>query len=153
MSLPHFDFPDSPHLAGDAKDDDARVLDSLVESHAQPPDAKDLPLARVEPLIVPPRLTRLMTGSMNISKDWPEPVQLLPSDPNRVALTINMNSTTALDVLLFADEKNKCQTAMNAFTCSPATRAFSLGEHTGALWAWGPGLAATALVSWVAVTK
>jgi len=153
MSLPHFDFPDSPHIAGDAKDDDAEVIDNLVESHAEPPTPEQMPTVPIEPNIEPPRITRLISNTLNVNKAWAEPTLLLPADPNRKSLEINVTSANATDVVNFADEKNKAQSASTSFVVVPASRSFTLTGHTGAVWVYAPNLVDTAVVTCVAVTS
>lgn len=154
MSIPSYEFPDAPEIAGDVRDDDAAVINSLVESHAEPPTPAEMPLkAPLDRTIDPPKITRMISNTINIDKTWPVPTLLLPADPNRKSLTIRVASTTTTDVVYLADEQNKAQNASTSFVLAPATTTVDLSAHTGAVWIYAPLLAATALVTAVAVTS
>lgn len=153
MSIPSLDFPNSPHIAGNYKDDDAEVLDNLVEAEANPPAPEEMPLVPIDKPIEPPKITRLISNTFTVDKAWAEPTLLLPADPNRKSLSIRVTSTTATDVVNVADEKNKAQSAGTSYSVQASAVALDLSNHTGAVWVYAPNLAATAVVTCVAVTS
>jgi len=151
MSLPHFEFPDAPVIAGDLHDNDADVIDNLVESHAEPPTAVEQPREAVTALRQPEPETRLMTGTVSLVQGW-DPILLLPADPMRSALTVNAYSTTPGEVIRLADDRGKLFTASQSFSVRHEA-AFS-GPHTGPVWIFpDPAAAGSLTVTFVAVTK
>lgn len=153
MSLPHFDFPDSPDIAGDSDDDDATVIDNLVEQSAEPPKPADRPTTDVEALTAPKPATRLITGTITLNTDWSGAELILPADPNRTQVSLTVSSASGNVDVYIADEKDKAGTNLSAIL--PETGdALKIDGHTGAIWATAVGDAATtARISWVAVTR
>lgn len=150
MSLPHFDF-DRPTIAGDAHDDDAEVLNRLVESHAEPPTPEQEPKAPYHVLHKPKPITRLMSGWINVDKSWPVPTQILPADPNRKSLRITVMSSTSTDVVQVSDEQNRAQSTSAALVPVYAG-GLDLSGYTGPVWIFAPNAAGIVTVSFVAVT-
>lgn len=150
MSVPNFEFT-PPVIAGNPHDDDAEILDNLVESKAEPPTPAQEPTARVNPLDKAPVITRTITETINVDPAW-GPVQLLPSDANRRALHITAASDTATDYVLIADDKGRLASSFAGFALA-AGGFVDLNAHTGSVWVV-PNAANTSVVtvSVVAVT-
>lgn len=141
MSLPDFRALDT----GDVTDDDARVLDDLVQSQANPipplPDEMTFPVVER-----PTRVTRLQTGQQTILTGW-DPYRILPDDPDRKSVVIAMNSANATDYLLVSGTADSARTGGSLFQANPLT----LTDHTGAVWVYNP-TANAVTISWWAVT-
>ena len=151
MSIPNFDF-NPPVIAGDHKDDDAEVIDNLVESKAEPPTPEERPKAKANRLEKPKPISRLMTGTQNVDKAWASPTLLLPSDPNRKSLHVSVISATSTDIVRFSDEANKCSSLLTSGVVPVYAGGVDLSGYTGALWVHAPDAAATVTVSYLAVT-
>jgi len=151
MSLPTFDDWERPPIAGDVHDDDARVLDSLVESHAEPPTVREQPTAPVEALRQPEPETRLLTGTVTLLPGW-DAMPLLPADASRTALTVSAYSTVSGEAIRLADDRGKLFSPSQSFMVRHEA-SFS-GPHTGPVWIVAdPAATGTLTVTYVAVTK
>lgn len=140
-----------PTLAGNPKDNDAAILNSLVESHAEPPTREALPTVRLSPRVDPPPITRLMTGAVNLLVGY-LPIMLLPSDAKRKRLTIRVQSATPADYALFSDDAGKVQAQGSAAVCYQAVP-LTLDDHTGPVWVALPAVfVGPMVVSFYAVT-
>ena len=143
--LPH------PAIAGDPNDNDATILNSLVEDHAAPPDAKHEPITPKTPDINRKAITRQVTGTLILDKTW-SPVLLLPSDPNRVSLRMWAASATASDYLRFADDNGKVQ-SVGSSALLYVGQPMPSSTHTGPVWVYAPDGVGPVTVSFVAVTN
>lgn len=152
MSLPHFEFPDSPHIAGDPHDDDARVIDSLVESDATPPTPDEEPLTPVEPLIKPKPVSRLITGSVTLNNAAP-PIQIVPVSIHRESIRLTLMSTTSTDYIRFSDDSGKLYSLQSCAVLPVYGGGIDLSEHTGPIWVYAPDVAGNVTVSFVAVAE
>lgn len=150
MSVPHFDFTtehglapipgaESPPLhTGDPHDDDARVIDSLVESEARPPTPEKLPQEK-NPEVRPPEVpaTRLVTSSIvfpaTAGGTW-DAVQLFPADPKRIGLRLSVMSATATDYVRFADDAGKLFADTSSFLLQAGGTGSIDIAHTGPVW-------------------
>jgi len=121
-----------PNLAGDQDDNDAAILDSLVESQAEPPTPGQKPTVRLSPRSDPLPITRLMTGSVKMLTGF-LPIMLLPSDAKRKRLTIRVQSATAADYAIFSDDAGKVQYESGAAPCYQSVP-LTLDDHTGPVW-------------------
>lgn len=168
MSIHNFDFEtehglspipgaDSPPLhTGDPHDDDARIIDALVESQAEPPGPKDLPLVRTPPVDAPEKpATMLVTGSIVFPATaviW-DAFQALPVDPQRRSVRFSVFSATATDYVRMSNDLGKLNADTSAFLMGAGASGSIDMPHTGAVWL---KLAAPSVgpvtVSWVAVT-
>jgi hypothetical protein len=146
--------PDRLNL-GDTRDDDATILDRLVESHAEPPTAEKLPFAVPEPLHRPRPLTRLITGSIDLQPGW-SPMQLLPADPDRESLVISAYSyaqTPGIEHVLISDDAAKVSSIGGAFILYHGQGTDKSLSHTGPVWVYGIDLGWYMRVTYMAVTK
>ncbi len=134
QSYPPIDASASPRLAGAFPDDDARTLDSLVESHAEPPQPPQLPTAPTPAPRFGQPLTRFMTRTLTLPAGS-GPVMLLPSDPNRIALGMHLLLTGEASVILVSDDIGKVQSDVTAYTMD-ALMPLRLVDpaHTGPVW-------------------
>lgn len=149
--------PPRANLAGDAHDDDAQILDDLVESHAEPPTPEQRPIEPIAPVVSRARpITRLVTGSIALQKTW-DPQLILPADPNRTSLQLWAASNTATDFARLADDAGKVQSlGACALLYSGMLLTFPLtapGTHTGPVWVSCPDATGPVTVSFIAVTS
>jgi len=139
-----------PIIAGNFPDPDARVLDSLIESQAEPakltPAAPTLPHVRTEPM------TRLMTGTIAMQPLWPA-YPLVPADSRRTGLRIRVSSATAPDAIRLSDDAGKVQTFGGSALIYAGDTYFSEAQHTGPVWVSCPDAIGPVIVSFIAVTK
>lgn len=129
--------PPSP-LTGDTTDDDGRAIDEFFEAMDAGPlvfggSVVDAP----EPKVT----TRILGRRFNLISPF-EPQQILPADPNRIAVRIQYKSTLGA-ALAFASEKSDVYSAPVFHVPFPAgllaiTPILEI-PHTGALWVWFPG--------------
>lgn len=134
-----------PLQTGDPFDDDAQVIDDLVQPQANPvpplPDEMTTPdTAR------PERITRMQTGRITLQSGW-DPFQALPPDPFRKSLQIAMDSAAATDAIYMASSSDDARNGGSLFQANPISPA----GHTGAVWLYNP-TANPVNVSWWAVT-
>jgi len=144
-------------LAGDPRDDDAQVLDALVQPQAEPPAPASLPLERLPAKVDPPAMTRLVTGSLELRAEWDAPQLILPADKNRTSLQLWAASGTATDYARLADDAGKVQSrSACALLYSGQLLTFPLtcpGGHTGPVWVSCPDAVGPVTVSFIAVTS
>ena len=141
-----------PTIAGNYPDPDARVLDSLVESHAEPPTPDKLPIAPNTALPLPKQLTRLATGSMTVLPSW-APTLLMPQDGNRTGLRIKCQSATATDILRISDDLGKVQALSSSGLLYAGETYFSDATHTGPVWLYCPDAVGPITASFITVTS
>lgn len=141
MSMPY-----QPLNTGDVYDDDAQVIDDLVEQQAEP--AKPLPDVMVTDVVKRPTpITRLQTGRQLVETGW-EAVLILPPDEFRKSIELAMNSEDATDVIYLGSDAQSARNGGSMYQANP----LSLPGYTGAVWVYNPGATAVT-VSWWAVTK
>jgi hypothetical protein len=144
-------LPGHPIIAGNLTDDDGQVINSLVEDMAEPPAAKLLPVATTVPPVPVKPVMRLLTLTWNVLPGWP-PSLLLPADPDRTALRIDVNSATATDVIRIADDAGKVQSVGgSALIYSGKDIPFN-SAYTGPVWVYAPDAVGPVTVSVTAVT-
>ena len=151
-----------------SRDSDARILDSLVESEAEPPSPKELPTeTRVVEHVAPKPLSRLMSGTTLLDPLWTAPTMIVPADRNRESLLIAVASVTGAAWVALADDPGKLMTVYNAgagtvvvpgaFVMIPAAGAsYTMSKHTGPLYAIAvnsSGVAGISALSYFAVTS
>lgn len=130
MSVPTFDY-DRVNIAGDPNDDDAEVINSLVQSDAEPPPTDELPLEPISTGEKPKTFTRMETGSMVPMFAW-GPVQLLQENPGRISLRIDVQDVTATESIRIADDPGKLNSLM---TCHRMYVGQVFSEpHSGPVW-------------------
>jgi len=144
-----------PTLAGDWRDDDAAILDDLVESSAVPPTPDDLPLAVPVPQVVPPPINRLLGGTTVILPGWP-PQLLLPADHRRTALSVTAITDSAVSTGVSGDPGKLMSRSTATILINGQT--LSLPGFTGALWATtyaadGTPATASGVVTYAVVTS
>lgn len=136
----------APLQLGNIEDDDADIIDDLVEQQAEPP--KPLPDEMVvETVKRPTPVTRLQTGRQVIRTGW-ESVQIIPKDEFRKSLQIAINSALATDSLYIGSDPQDAHNGGSVFQANPLT----LWDHTGPVWTYNP-TANDVTISWWAVTK
>jgi hypothetical protein len=139
-------------IAGDYTDNDAAVIDSLVESHAQPPEPVTQPTMPLVVAVPPKPMTRLMVGSIAVQAGW-APVLLMPADPNRINLQLWAASDTSTDYARVSDDAGKVQSkGGSALLYSGQLLKFQVGTHTGPVWVYAPDGTGPVTVSFIAVT-
>lgn len=152
-----YDAPSAPTLAGNVPDPDARVIDSLVESQAEPPSAAEqaaaAPAVAPSPAVSPPRERRLLTGSQGLSAGW-DAFPLLPPDAGRESLRLTFRSSDAADTVRIADDSAKTAFATSSYVVGAGESIILDHAPTGPLWVM-PGVlnGAAPVVTWLAVTK
>lgn len=153
MSDPSF----RPLNLGNTADDDAQVLDSLVQTESTPPTP---PVQHIvtQPLPDPVIPTRLMSVRQTVDAAWNTPTQLLPADPRRVSLVIRCRQTSggAADDGIYVMSDLNTGTGMAvlqaAGTTQTAPTSLDLSGHTGAVYAKTSGANSVIVDVW-SVTK
>jgi hypothetical protein len=124
---------------GDPHDDDGHIIDAFFEPNPElktsipagadaiPPNASRIPVLATRMLVA----TQTLTSSS-------DPVMLFPEDATRKQLTIRLDPPTSQVVI--ASDKNGCYWGARASD-------FYSQDHTGAVWIYGPALAAQVFVS------
>lgn len=136
-----------PLNTGDMRDDDAEVLDSLVQQQANPLPVPVQEMTR--PVSdIPKRTTRLISGTIWLGASW-EPLQLLPQDYSRSDLIIRVVSPTPTDFIYVADDKGKLRSDLTAYTLFPG-EPLILRHHTGPVCVMSGGMICG--VSYIATT-
>lgn len=165
MSDPHWPttFPSATPTfgnlhTGDNKDDDARIIDADVLEVDKPPTPIVEPIRPV-PLVTPVPLTRLLTSTQACDPQWgttpglTKAVLLLPGDGNRKALTLRVQSPTAVatDYVRIADDPGKLE---NANAGAPLYHGdnVDLDDHTGPVWVTANGASAIVNITAIATT-
>ena len=151
-----------------SRDSDARILDSLVESEAEPPSPKELPTeTRIVEHVPPKPLSRLMSGTTMLDALWNAPTMIAPADRNRESILIAAAAVTGVAFVAIADDPGKLMSVYNAgaagvtvpgaFIMIPAAGAsYTITKHTGPLYAIAvnsTGVAGITAVSYFAVTS
>lgn len=127
---------------GDTSDDDAQVIDSLVQPQANPP--APLPDEMTETVTKrPAQRTRIQTERVVLQTAW-DPVKILNPDADRKVLTVSINSASATDFVTVGDEPNNAKNGGSIFQANPLT----LLGHTGALWVYNPTVNAITVSYW-----
>lgn len=138
MSIPLPETDNSQRaIAGDYKDDDARVIDSLIEAEANPPTDEEKPLEpiRERPAVGSRPINRLLSNTLRIDPSW-GPQLLLPADPFRQSVNINVSAVAeGADTVMIADDAGKIQGGITAGAFILTTGSQSLGGYTGPVWA------------------
>lgn len=139
--------PGRPAISGDLADDDAQIMDDLIESQAEPPEPRQLPHSTkpvAESTSVPAPITRIMTTNLEVQSTW-SAVLLLPKDANRTSLTLYAFSETPTNWIRWADDPGKLmQLSACAKLYSGQLLSFPGPTHTGPVWVYGPDLVTTA---------
>lgn len=119
-----------PLNTGDAFDDDADILNRLVEQQANPPSP--LPDEMTSAVSErPARITRLQSGLMSVEPGW-DPIRILTPDTTRTCITIAISSSDVLDVIRVSDTADSARYAGIVFHDNPLI----LRGHTGAVWVY-----------------
>jgi len=120
----------TPLRLGDTTDDDAQVLDSLVQSEHEPPEVTDAitPALAPDPVLAK-RPTRLIVGTLFSYATWLTPTMILPEDLNRISLTVTVD-VSAGDYFEVGDSPNN----MAARIYTTAVPTVILPGHTGAVY-------------------
>ena len=126
------------NFVADLTDDDATILDSLVSSEAEPPDADELPIVRLNlrPLAAKPipAITRMLTRNV-----WVPPntaFLLLTDNPWRTNLRIESSAPIAAQPSFFvAPSRTQVLSRSTAFGWHYAAYDnFELSGYNGELW-------------------
>jgi hypothetical protein len=132
-----------PLVVGNVNDDDAAVIDSLVEQAPEPPAPVVEPIDAT-PLITPPVPTRLLSVRQSVDPTWQSPTLLMPADNKRKSLSIRVESDTATDgVVIMSDVRNGAGLAR----LYPGTL-LTLDHHTGGVRVMAVGAAAVNVNVW-----
>lgn len=142
-----------PVLAGTTNPDDpdARVIDSLIEQHAEPPTPAELPQTATEPSNVPRPLSRLLTGTLLLLPTW-EPQLILPGDLRRQSIRLRIASATAADTVRMSDDSGKVQTVGGSHVLYAGDTVLMDDVHTGPVWLYAPDAVGPVTVSYAVVT-
>ena len=134
MSIPDFNSDVSPYNLGvtpNHSDDDAEVLDNLVEQDATPPEPVDIPRFDIPPVPkvdIPPILT------MRTRTIWLPPLTpflLVAADPWRKSIQIESEKTFAFRV---AANESDVRSDITSYTATyPQNGDFTV-NYNGALW-------------------
>lgn len=143
---------------GDSKDDDGKVIDSLVQEVDRPAEPQ-VEAIHPAPLERPKPLSRMFSGTLVFDQSYTNPIQIATPDKNRLHFRIDGYSYAATpgqkDYVLLADENGKTQ----AGSSSMATRlrhgkGYTLDDCTGAIWVLpGPITTDNFEITWVTVTS
>jgi len=126
MSEPTF----TPLNTGDVYDDDPQVIDSLVQSQANPiPPLPDI-LVTAE-TARPKRETRLQSGRITLHPGW-DAIRLLTGDVCRLTLVVSISSTDLTDFVSVGDTMDSARYSGLVYMAEPLT----LVGHTGAVWVY-----------------
>lgn len=133
-TAPYEDLSSPDRLHYDpSHNDQARIIDSLVESHAQPPERKEMPFDPVTPKIKPKPADRLLTGTQTINLGDP-PFQIAPMSALRKHMRLTCRSNTATDFIRIADDPGKLQMISAAGTIVVGIESVDLPDYTGPIW-------------------
>jgi len=141
MSLPF-----QPLHTGNIADDDAQVIDDLVQPQANPPAPVPDEMT-IEVVKRPTPVTRLQTGRQLLLTGW-EATQILPSDEFRQQLVLSLNSSDVTDSVSVGSHAQSARNGGVVFQANP----LYLRDYTGPVWVYN-GTAHDVTVSWWAVTK
>ena len=138
----------TPLRLGDTTDDDAQVLDSLVQSEHEPPEVTDAitPALAPDPVLAK-RPTRLIAGTISIPATWLVPTLLLPEDLNRISLMITVDTVAPAYVEIGDNPSN----LVGRIYLTPEPTVILPG-HTGAVWVSTANASAVSRISYWAVT-
>lgn len=134
---------------GDTKDDDAQVIDSLVQQEADPPAPDDMPLVRTHTVRVTPAApTRFIpAGFMSVDPAWTQPILLVPSALKRLHVLLRVGVTAAgTDYLEVTDEIGRAAGRIYGSTTIQQQQTFD--DWTGALWVRAVGGAVIPVSYW-----
>ena len=116
---------------GDVNDDDAEIIDDLVESDPTPPTADELPITRgPNTPVIQPLPSRLLTHTATYQASAGV-IQAVPEDPRRKNLTIRVHGSN--DIFLAQDASALTMGMSTAFVL-PGPGTLDLDGYTGALW-------------------
>lgn len=143
---------------GDISDDDADVIDKLVQQNASPPTPEEMPQQpgiHVPIQDRPARPKRLITGTITLAAAaGTVPVQILWQDLHRCGLLLFVYSATATDSITVSDDVTKTGgsgTTQQSASISPAHDPVKLDDYTGPLYVAAE--TGTVKVSWIAITS
>lgn len=152
-------LPGQMTTAGDRGDDDAAIMDTMIESHAEPPKPADKPTQDKPPAETTAKaqpLTRVLAATLTLpaATTW-DAVLLMPADPNRVNLTLYALSEYTSNYLRWSDDPGKVQSVgTSARLYSGQQLTFAGGTHTGPVWVYAPDIANSPItVEAIAVTR
>lgn len=145
-------------FVGDTKDDDAQIIDALVQEVDTPAIPVQEPINPV-PLVRPKDYARLLAGAIVLDSSYLTPIQIVPSDKNRIELRIDVFSFAAVpgqnDYIFLGDENGKPGTTSSWRLRPGATgKSHTFAYYTGALWVLpNPAITAAIEISFVATTS
>lgn len=138
-----------PLTQGDVADDDSDVIESIgahpVANPGKPPVDPDLNIRYEE---LPPIPTRLVSGTISMLAAA-SPQRILPPDPNRKTLHIDVQLTAVTDYIYVADDDDLVPGIQLSFKLY-STRAKDIVGHTGPIYVGSPST--DCVVTWFAVT-
>lgn len=145
----------APSIAGNHRDDDAFVIDDLLQANPNP--GLPSPMAPGEPYgVAPSAPTRAFTGSVTLTNNG-QPQKLFSHDPNRLDLHIFIVPLDALvcPVTLASDNASLISPSVSTVVYAASSPSFRLSHHTGPLYAVLPesSVSPAVIVSWIATTK
>lgn len=129
MSDPHPEM-----YFGNVADDDAEVIDNLIESDPTPPEAQDLPYTK-GPDVPVPVAKKVIARLVSETRNYPAstaPVQVLAEDPNRKVFHLTIFGAE-VDAAI-ADNPNALTQAMSTCFIIAAPGTLDLSDYTGPLW-------------------
>jgi hypothetical protein len=145
------DLP-TPRIAGDWQDDDAQIFDDAQKEYQVPvrPETAAVPALDTEGRGA--AVTTLMTNTfVGVDAAW-SPALLLPADPDRLSVHIEVNGQATFSALL-ADDASRCTGNGGQALVVKNNRQLDLVGHTGPIWvAAESSSTTTGTVSALAVT-
>lgn len=122
-----------PNIAGNHADDDAQYVDELFRVNPDSVAMEDLPrgIPLENPTFVPRGKNRLVARTYTVDRSY-GPIMLLPADPNRSELHVNVASDNAF----LSDTKDTLTSAAgraNAFALYEFNE-YVLDNYTGPVW-------------------
>jgi hypothetical protein len=145
-------------FVGDTSDDDAHVIDSLVQEVDSPPTPIIEAIAP-SALETPKKIGRLLTGAIVFDVNVTAPVQIAPADANRKEIRfdgLSFNATPGqTDFIAISDDIGKVNTPFTSAWRLRSGKSHTIDDYTGAIYAFpGAGIATNSFeVTWVSVTE
>lgn len=117
MSIPDFNSDISPYNLGvspNNSDDDAEILDNLVEQDATPPEPEDIPRFDMPPVpkVEIPPIQRMVVRSYNLTLNVP--YLIAQANPWRERVMLSVDTGNATDIA-FAPSSTEVQSMSTAY--------------------------------------
>lgn len=154
MSIQPFEDLEEPQRIyhNPAHDKEARTVDSLVESAAEPPTKDKAPKDETPPLRKPKPVDRMLSGTLTMNLGDP-PVMLQPASPFRKHFRMTASSATNTDFVRFADDSGKLQMKSASGVFTVGIEAVELNDYTGPIWVAFAEGTGPVTITWIAIAE